>query len=764
MSVAKASAITAAFVADGCRGVSAKNLAGSARNRDFWRWMRLPFQPYTVKLPLLARNSLDKHIVYEPVAMILPTDMIEQMYKKKAFGVSIFGPSGKTSLKEYWQAEDQSWINDIGLTPAAFDTCIPMFWHEDSVPSFKDESYTFWSWTALSELGSWQIRVCLVGLASSRVVPETKTAIMKVLAWNLRYMAEGLHPTVDENEMPWPNGSKRQLKSGTPEHCLMEKVWSGNLGLRRPVALEGSAWLSEVQSMHILHLGTLRDVIASVLVDYLQSRDLHRFVGLGDDAPFDDVLHRFTHDAKRWAHDHHQELSIKPLNRAMLALPAKSETPLVYPELTSRIKAARVKVLLMYLTHEAELDDCDAEVLFLRQAGQLQEPALDQWHQDPRASPWWEHARSALAASDPVLVTTFVDSFVAATTLAGEPLPSELLAEASALPPNTSVHLGWVARNLLQPDGYITAACQEVCLQLFGGLELPTQLSRFSDAFRTAEALPAHEAVEERIPADAALASAAIAARCQERTRPHGGSGHPCTEQAAEPATAATGAVARGQGRARGRGRRGRAQRVPGIEAGVRRGLAQLHELDLPAELRRRVLTLQGAPRKLRGTLRFALRTGLSTALDSREPLLREAAGTRPAGQARPTTTAEPVRAARAAHLVQLGELSAAARALTAAPQPHSACPLPESVLLGCLRGARRGSAAGPSGATNEHLRLLLDEPADGALLHRAAERLANADVPEQVLAAVRLGRMVALRKLNGRVRALVVGDVSCGV
>ena len=282
-----------------------------------------------------------------------------------------------------------------------------------------------------------------------------------------------------------------------------------------------------------------------------------------------------------------------------------------------------------------------------------------------------------------------------------------------------------------------------------------------------------------------------------------------------------------------------RKQRVAGIEAGVRRGLAQLQEVDLPAELRRRALTLQGAPRKLRGTLRYALRTGLSTALDAREPavaasgwklfflaprmllhraagqnsvpaseleqrcayfrqgewlqLLRAATGTRPAGQTRTAATAEHVRSARAVHLVQLGELSAAAHALTAAPQapgnadtlaelrdpdcrpqapqvplsaavlshqPDTACPLPESVFLGCLRGARRGSAAGPCGATNEHLRLLLDEPADSALLHRAAERLANADVPEQVLAAVRLGRMVALRKPNGRVRALVVGDV----
>ena len=53
-----------------------------------------------------------------------------------------------------------------------------------------------------------------------------------------------------------------------------------------------------------------------------------------------------------------------------------------------------------------------------------------------------------------------------------------------------------------------------------------------------------------------------------------------------------------------------------------------------------------------------------------------------------------------------------------------------------------------------------IDDPSDCALLHRAAERLANADVPEQVLQALRLGRVVALRKPNGRVRALVVGDV----
>ena len=223
--------------------------------------------------------------------------------------------------------------------------------------------------------------------------------------------------------------------------------------------------------------------------------------------------------------------------------------------------------------------------------------------------------------------------------------------------------------------------------------------------------------------------------------------------------------------------------------------ILQLQELDLPAELRRRVLTLQAAPRKLRGVLRFALRTGLRAALEAGDSvaaacgwklfflaprmllhrpagqqfvqaneleqrcdsfrrgewlqLLREATAASCAGGNRSGPgTDEQARAARAVQLVQLGELSAAARALTAEPlapgnadtlaelrdparRPPAAqvplsdavlghrktagCPLPATVLLGCLRGARRGSAAGPSGATNEHLRLLLDDPSDCA-------------------------------------------------
>ena len=174
--------------------------------------------------------------------------------------------------------------------------------------------------------------------------------------------------------------------------------------------------------------------------------------------------------------------------------------------------------------------------------------------------------------------------------------------------------------------------------------------------------------------------------------------------------------------------------------------------------------------------------------------LLREAAAAPvPPGPRARDGTSDDARARRATALVHLGELSSAARALTAEPlapgntdslaelrdparrppvpyapladatlhcRPHQPCPFPEVSFLDGLRSARRGSAAGPSGATNEHLRILLDDEEDARLLYGAASRLANATVPPVVLEGLRVGRLVALRKPNGRVRALVVGDV----
>ena len=92
--------------------------------------------------------------------------------------------------------------------------------------------------------------------------------------------------------------------------------------------------------------------------------------------------------------------------------------------------------------------------------------------------------------------------------------------------------------------------------------------------------------------------------------------------------------------------------------------------------------------------------------------------------------------------------------------RPEQPCPFPELFCFDGLKSARRGSAAGPSGATKEHLRILLDDDEDARLLYGAASRLANATVPPVVLEGLRVGLLVALLKPNGRARALIVGDV----
>ena len=76
------------------------------------------------------------------------------------------------------------------------------------------------------------------------------------------------------------------------------------------------------------------------------------------------------------------------------------------------------------------------------------------------------------------------------------------------------------------------------------------------------------------------------------------------------------------------------------------------------------------------------------------------------------------------------------------------------------VRSARRGAAPGPSGMTNDHLRILLSNPSHFQWLFRAAEQLARGDILAAVVDVVRLGRMPALQKPDGGVRGIVVGDV----
>ena len=80
MSISKAAKIANAFVEDGLRPTMAKELARKSRSRDFWHWMKLPFEPYSVELPL-NKAGLDPYVVMENINFVLPSDMLHEMFR-----------------------------------------------------------------------------------------------------------------------------------------------------------------------------------------------------------------------------------------------------------------------------------------------------------------------------------------------------------------------------------------------------------------------------------------------------------------------------------------------------------------------------------------------------------------------------------------------------------------------------------------------------------------------------------------------------------
>ena len=75
------------------------------------------------------------------------------------------------------------------------------------------------------------------------------------------------------------------------------------------------------------------------------------------------------------------------------------------------------------------------------------------------------------------------------------------------------------------------------------------------------------------------------------------------------------------------------------------------------------------------------------------------------------------------------------------------------------LRQSRRGKSASLSGNRNEYLRLCLEEETSFNLLHSAAESLARAEVPDEIVRALALSKLTAMLKPNGAIRGIAAGD-----
>ena len=76
---------------------------------------------------------------------------------------------------------------------------------------------------------------------------------------------------------------------------------------------------------------------------------------------------------------------------------------------------------------------------------------------------------------------------------------------------------------------------------------------------------------------------------------------------------------------------------------------------------------------------------------------------------------------------------------------------LDKAKLLKNLKCARRGAAAGPSGMTADHLKVVLENHQDSDLFHNISQLLVRAAVASEIFSVLRIGRLTALQKSQWR-------------
>ncbi|CAE7454357.1 unnamed protein product [Symbiodinium sp. CCMP2592] len=163
--VAETSRIASAFRRDGASGLALSQMASSERERDFFRWVKLPIQPLLVDLPVWSntKERKDKQLIFEKTAFCLPSDVLCELCKRSLVETCLIGHSHLgPSVDEWWKQErDQVYIREISRNNPNYQDMLPLRFHEDGVPTTKSETCNFWSWTTpLASRGSEISRFC----------------------------------------------------------------------------------------------------------------------------------------------------------------------------------------------------------------------------------------------------------------------------------------------------------------------------------------------------------------------------------------------------------------------------------------------------------------------------------------------------------------------------------------------------------------------------------------------------------------------------
>ena len=143
-------------------------------------------------------------------AILLPSDVLSHL---RGLGSQVWEACvcEDSSLADFWHRQQLA-----GEDAPEDVSVIHMFYHEDGVPSFRDTSHGFWSWTSLSTRGASLSRQAILGMPSSRVLPSTRAELAKVIAGDMTTLATGLRPTHDHL------GNAFDANSG--EHVLLDNL------------------------------------------------------------------------------------------------------------------------------------------------------------------------------------------------------------------------------------------------------------------------------------------------------------------------------------------------------------------------------------------------------------------------------------------------------------------------------------------------------------------------------------------------------------
>ena len=165
----------------------------SSRERDFFRWLKLPLETYTGEVPVHVDASKTSNVDGRgtaAISMVLPSDHLRALHEA--------GPNVLLECLGSWKDFGAVW-HAAGCGEIS-STHVPLIIHEDAVPHFSGSTATVWSWSTGCVRGdSWKTRQAIAIMGTSEVTDDTRACICRVLAWDLRQLEAGAYDFVNHD-------------------------------------------------------------------------------------------------------------------------------------------------------------------------------------------------------------------------------------------------------------------------------------------------------------------------------------------------------------------------------------------------------------------------------------------------------------------------------------------------------------------------------------------------------------------------------------